>query len=94
MRVDQPELVTARNDLHAAVGDRRRIERGPQRDLRIAIQLAPAVLMPRQKRSLARRLVHEHGAEAGDGHVVAEDAPADLAEDRTPQVLHEQRIVL
>ena len=62
-RVDQAGLMAAGNDLNATVRNGGRIQRRPNRDEWIMIEVDPPILMPGQPRALVGGLVHEHGAE-------------------------------
>ena len=91
-RIDE-RVVGAGQDLDAAVLNGRGIEGGPDGDERIAVEVAPAVLVPDQGRAFAGRFVHEHGAVAGHRRRLTVDAGADVAEQRLLHVGQEVGIV-
>ena len=87
-RVDEP-AVGPRDDLYATVRLDGIVQRRPQGDERVAVQVGPPVLVPYEGRAFPAGLVHEHRPEAGHRRVRTVDALADLLEDR---FLHEGEI--
>jgi hypothetical protein len=86
--------MAAGNDLHAAIGPGRWVERGPEGNLRIAVKRGPAVLVPGQKRAAVGRLVHEHGTKKRHGRPGAVSARADVLENGIDEVFAEDRVML
>ena len=91
--VAQP-AVRAGDDLHAAVPDRRCVEGRPHGDLRIAVQVGPAILVPHQVGAGAGGLVHEHRPKAGDCTPLPVHTAAQRGEQRPLEVGTEQRVQL
>ena len=62
-----------------------RVKPRPDGDQGVAVEIRPAILMPRQFGAPVRGLVHEHCPETGDGHF-AINVRADLPEERQTRV--------
>ncbi len=77
-RVDQAMAVAAGDNLDAAVGFGGGVHGSPDSDLRIAVEMCPAILMPWQEGAAVGGFVHKHGPEDGDRGVIAVGTAADI----------------